>query len=315
MSDENASGADAGTEEQGVVENQDAGTIASGNDGGETQSAPQTWPDDWRQRMASEYAGADNGEAFEKELKILERMSSPFDAYKGKREQDKKISSGELKDAPTEFPTEGTDDEKAKWRADNGIPADPKGYEEHLDGLVMGDDAKPLLDAYLNDAHASNIPPQYVKGAVDWYLKQEELRAKQQNAEDVEFHDKSVTELKAEFGGEYQRTMADLNTYLDNFGEGVKDNLLGARLANGTLLGDSPAVLKGIISQMRQINPLSTVVPGGGADGIQSVEHEIAEIQRLIATDPQKYWGDKAKQDRFLQLVEARDGYKQRQAG
>lgn len=287
---------------------------ALGSGGAESPPPAPAWADNWRQMMAEHITGQKSGEAFDKEMKVLERMANPGDVYKSKREQDKKISSGELKAAPAEFPNDGTDEEKAAWRESNGIPTGPEGYVDHLDGIVISDADKPLADGYMIAMHEANMPPEAVRAGLDWYYKTQELQQQERDAADVEHHDASVESLREQMGGEFKRNMTDLNAWLANGPEGMADNLFGARLADGTLLGDNPVVLNWLVSQMREINPLSTVVPNAGGEAMQSVESEIAEIQRLIATEPQKYWGDKAKQERFQQLIAARDSHKAKAA-
>lgn len=280
--------------------------LETGGDGKEGSPAPSKFPDTWRQDMAAAVAGASEGEAYDKELKRLERMSSPADAYKSFREMERKMSSGELRQK-TEFPAEGTDTDKAKWRQDNGIPPEPKGYLEGLNGLVIGEADQPLVDEYLKTAHEQNLPPEAIRSSLDWYFKAQEKAAEEMAARDAAYHDRAVEALREEMGPDYKRNFTDLNNWLSNGPEGLKDNLFGARLADGTLLGDNPAALSWLVSQMREINPLSTVVPNDGPGGMASVEAEIAEIKQMIATEPQKYWGDKAKQERYGKLLAARD--------
>jgi len=273
-----------------------------------------TWHEGWRQDIAKAHVGADSGDAYDKELKRLERMSNPADAYKSMRELETRVSSGDLR-ATSEFPAEGTDEDKAKWRTDNGVPSEASGYMDSLEGIVIGEADKALVDSFLASSHDKNMPPEAVKAAVDWYYQTQEQNAADQASVDVEFHNESVESLREEMGPEYQRNMQDLKSWLAGAPDGLSDNLFGARLADGTLLGDNPGTLSWLVSQMREINPLSTVIPGtGGGEAMASVEQEIKEIQTMIATEPSKYWADKAKQDRFAKLVSARDRQKTKAA-
>jgi hypothetical protein len=63
------------------------------------------------------------------------------------------VSSGELK-ANVPFPEKGTDEEKAAWRKDAGIPDKPEAYDlKFEDGFVVGEDDKPMVDELPQAAH------------------------------------------------------------------------------------------------------------------------------------------------------------------
>jgi len=104
------------------------------------------WGDDWRQN----YADGD-----EKMAKRLERYSSPKNALDALVAAQNKISSGEMQ---TTLKADATDEERADWRETNGVPATPDGYEVNLfDGLVVGEADKPMVDSFLESAHAGDL--------------------------------------------------------------------------------------------------------------------------------------------------------------
>lgn len=310
--DENAGASTENTENKGGGEQGADTALTKG--GADEKAATSTWHEGWRQDIAKAHVGADSGDAYDKELTRLERMSNPADAYKSMRELETRVSSGELK-AKSEFPAEGSDVDQAKWRQDNGVPTEAAGYLESMEGLVIGEGDKALVDSFLASSHEKNMPVEAVKAAVDWYYQTQEQNAADQASVDVEFHNESVETLREEMGPEYQRNMQDLKSWLAGAPDGLSDNLFGARLADGSLLGDNPGTLSWLVSQMREINPLSTVIPGtGGGEAMASVEQEIKDIQTMIATEPGKYWADQAKQDRFAKLISARDRQKTKAA-
>ena len=310
-----AGGADLG-EGQGGGQGSDK-TILDGNDGGGKAAAPATWPESWRQEMAKNFAGADNGEAFDKELKRLERYSTPHDVYKAFREKDTLLSSGKYKqDVP--FPKDGSDDDKAKWREENGIPDAPEGYMSALDGVVIGDADKELVDSFLKSSHGRNMSPEAVRAGIDWYYETQETMAQQQAEADAEYRQEQRAKFEAEMGGELKDNMRDLRAWLERGPEGLKDNLLGARLADGSLLGDNFEAMSFLVSQMREIDPLSTIVPGGGPGALANAETRIKEIQDIIAgrngKNPQEYYNNPDMQEELAKLVDARDKAKERAA-
>lgn len=96
------------------------------------------WPEDWR----SKAAGGD-----EKLMKFLERYNSPK-AVVGALVDARKLISQGVNRPPK---ADATPEEVAAWRAENGIPEKPDGYEVSLpDGFVIGEADKPVVDSFLD---------------------------------------------------------------------------------------------------------------------------------------------------------------------
>ena len=87
----------------------------------------------------------------------------------------------------------------------------------------------------------------------------------------------------------------------------MKAKIFGARMPDGTPVGNDPEVLKWLIGQMRTINPLVTVPGLGGGDPALALNDEIAAIEKVIQTDNRAYRADKVMQARYLELISARD--------
>ena len=104
-------------------------------------------------------------------------------------------------------------------------------------------------------------------------------------------------ELRAEYGPDYRRNVTIANQLLDNAPEGVKDRLLAARGPDGTPLGNDPALIRWLVGLSRELNPITTVVPGSGTNAVQAVESEIAEMRKMMGDRTSEYWkGPKAAQ-------------------
>lgn len=295
--------ASAGTPENGDTGGGDGGepkkpgTLA-GEEGGEEQAdkpAGGDWPDDWREKLA----GGD-----EKLLARLKRFASPANVLKSWRELETRVSSGEFKKS---LPANATEEQVAAYRKEHGIPEAPDGYFEALDGTVIGEADKPIVAEFMALAHADNLPPAQVKKTLDWYYATKERLAQEQAEADTAYRAQAVEELRGEYGGEFKRNFTDLKAWVGSAGDDVANLFFGARLPDGTLLGDNPAVLKWMIGQMREMNPLSAVVPSGGGDAMSSVESEIAEIEKLMNTNREAYWRDEGKQKRLRELYAARE--------
>jgi hypothetical protein len=256
-----------------------------------------TWPDDWRQSYSED----------PKILKRLERYASPKAALDALFAAQNKISSGGLK---TALSAEATPEEKTAWRADNGIPATAGDYDLTLpNGRVIGEADKAMVDEFLNSAHESNMHPDQVKNALGWYFDKQESAAVAQDARDTESRMKSEDALRAEFGQDYRRNVLLAKQMLESAPEGIGDQLMAGRLADGTPVGNSPEVIRWLVSLSREINPIASVMPGSGTNAMQAMDSELATLRSKMGDSKSDYWKGPASaknQARYRELTSAK---------
>lgn len=251
------------------------------------------WPEDWR----SKAAGGD-----EKLMKRLDRYNSPKAVVDALVAAQAKISAG----VKQPLKADATPEEVAAWRADNGIPDKPDGYEIALpDGFVVGEADKPVVDSFLERMHGKNMPPDVVNEALGWYYTEQSRQMEAQAEADLDFRGNGQEELREEFGSEYKR---NVRIALEVVPEDIKNEFLGGRLADGSLIGDNPAVIRWLSGMAREINPLATVAPGSGTNAMQAVENELAGLKAMMGDKKSAYWqkgtGEKL-QARYRELVSA----------
>lgn len=256
------------------------------------------FPEKWRNLIAG-----DNAE----HLKTLERFQSPkalYDSYGALRQ---KMSSGELR-AVTAFPEKGTPEEQTAWRTANGIPDKYEAYEVKLgEGISIGDDDKPVIESMKKHAHASHMSPAHLNANIGWYLQEKQARAEARADKDGEFRATSEDALRAEWGTDYRGNVARIGALLDMAPKGLKEQISGARLADGTPLGNHPDVLRFFADLSRQINPAGVVLPGAGGNLSQSVDDEIKTIETTMRENRSKYDKDEKMQARLRELYGARE--------
>ena len=259
----------------------------------ESEAAPTV--KDWAARRA-EYAGDD-----EKLLARLSRYSSEKDVLDALVAAQKKISSGSLK---TALPEKATPEQLAEWRADNGIPDTPTAYELTMpDGATDTD--KAAVAEFAKTAHGLNMTPAQLNGAVAWQLAATEAAVEARAQLDRETKSAGEEELRGEWGSEFKLNRNMITGLLDSAPEGVKDQFLGGRLADGTLIGNDPKVLRWLASLAREVNPVATVV-GNGPNQAQAIASEMAALEKMMGDRKSEYWkGDNAlkHQERYRQLV------------
>lgn len=263
-----------------------------------------SWPDDWRER----YAKGD-----EKKLKQLERYSSVEAALDSTLALKQKLSRGEFQKVLGDNPTP---EELKEWREANGVPEKPEEYKLELgDGRMVGEQDKPLLDAFLKRVHSENMPEKDVNRAVKaWYEIQDE-QIRQRKAADTQFEQEAVNSLTAEYGDDFDRNMIAATSLLDQAPEGVKDLIASARTQDGHILGSDPNVIRWIVQIARELNPRATLVGGISTRDETGIAARKAALQKMMGDYSSDYWkGPNAAnlQKEYNQLLSAEAGLKKR---
>jgi hypothetical protein len=275
--------------------------------GDDTDQAKGYWPEDWKERYVDKQVTKDgkplDDAAKEKLMKRLARYASPRAAMDAMIAAQNKISAGGLVKIPGK---DATPEEIAQYRKEIGVPEEAKGYDLTLgDGMVVGDDDKEMVNAFLETAHAGNYTQQQVTDGLNWYYKTQEDAISARHEADVTHKAAVEEELREEWGPEYKSNINLMANYLTtDFGEGVADLITGARLADGTPLANHPDILRGFVAKARSANPLGALVPGSGTKQHDAMVAEIETLEAKMGTDGALKGKD---QDRYLKLVSMRD--------
>jgi hypothetical protein len=269
------------------------------------------WPDDWREKAARHVAG-DDEKAYERELRRLQRFSDPTGVYGMAREMEAKFSQGGLIKIPGE---DASDEEKAAFRKAMGVPEETEGYIESLElpeGVVLGDDDKPIAEAFAKISGDADMTTGQYNQIVNWYYQQQEEAAALQDEADDEFKTKSTATLKEEMGGSYKRQVNAIASLVPLAPEGLMDRLLSGRTADGRIVGDDPDMVRFLSSLAMQVNPVASVMDDGNMDG-KSIDSELAEIDKYRRENKSAYFKDEKMQARERELIAARDRLQARQ--
>ena len=272
------------------------------------------WPKDWRERFATYATGKSEGEEYDKELKRLQRSTSPLEINKSYRQLEGKFKRGE---DPDPFPSEGTDEEKTTWRKAHKVPDKPEEYIKDFslpDGLVIGEADKPYVDEFLKAAHGENRSPDVVKSDLEFYFRMRDRQIQDLMAKDEQNKATAAETLKAEYGADFKKYLGAAYNLLETAPEGVLEAVLGARKSDGTRLGDDIQINRWLAQVALEINPAATVVPGSGAGSLVSIDTEINEIEQLMKTDREAYWSNPSKQARYRELTDAKERLQKRNA-
>lgn len=250
--------------------------------------------EDWRDQAA-------RGDAALR--KRLDRFGSMADVVDSFRALEKKLSGkvADLLKPPPE--TEG--EELAKWREARGIPAEPGDYEKALGELVLGDDDKPVVEAFFAAAHAGNLPADAVKTAMDWYASTAELMQEQREKFVAEAKAASEKALKDEWGIDYKANLASIGNLLELAGDRVKAVFEGGYTADGVPLlahVDTARFLRQMAGEMGAHE--GTQLGGGNTDKLADVDSRLAELNTFMRTNSKEWYRNEALQKEFLELTE-----------
>lgn len=205
------------------------------------------------------------------------------------------------------LPDNPTDAEVAAYRKQLGVPEKPEAYLEGLDGLVIGDDDKPIVGDFAEAMHGLNAPPAIVKAGIEWYYAQLDIQAAAEAQRAAEAKDTGTEVLREEWGADYKRTLNAVTGFIGTLPQGVAEAFQQGRDAAGLPLGSNPEVIKWLASVALEQNPLLTVVPGAGANQASAIADEIKALEQRMTTDRAAYFKDEKAQARYIELIEARD--------
>ncbi|MBO9380031.1 hypothetical protein GG804_25005 [Sphingomonas histidinilytica] len=254
---------------------------------------------DWR----SEWAG-DDGEV----AKFLGRYASPAAAIKAFKQQHGDIRSGKYIKPVDE---NSTDAEKAAWAKLMGVPEKPEAYLEKLpDGLVIGDDDKPAIEAFTKAMHTAGAPKGVVDAALQAYYDIVDRQMEAQDQANTAARTATEDALREEWGGDFRRNVNALKGFVEGLPDGVGDALVEAVGSDGVQIMNKPEVVRWLTAMMLDKDPLQTIVPGSGADRSASVEEEIAGIEKVMRTNRAAYNRDQKMQGRLRDLYAAREKLK-----
>lgn len=251
---------------------------------------------DWRKDVAGEDAEA---------MKTLSRFASPKALYDSYGELRGRMAKGELK-AITPYPDKGTPEQQAAWRTENGIPLEPGKYELKLaEGLVIGEEDKPILDGFMKHAHENNMPPAAVNAAANWWFKERTEREEAARAGFDAKKQETAAALGAEWGAEYKPNLNKIQGVIDSTIPAEQGEL--KTLINNAI-ATNPHFARHYAAIALQLNPAGTLVPGDRGANESSVVDGIKAIETTMKTNRAAYDKDEPMQKKYRDYLGA---YKQ----
>ena len=257
------------------------------------------WPDNWREGMA----GGDEDVA-----KELGRYSEVGLVGKALVDAQKRIRAANMI-AREPYPEEGNAKQKTQWRKDNGIPKEEAGYFDKMpEGMAVADEDKDGMDLLAKHMHAAHAPSASMHAAMGAYNEHVQNVLATQAEMDITNSRAADDAMFEAYGAERRVNENDLEGWAtETFGAELWQAIRDSRTSDGMALGHNPAFLKSMVAAVRKMHPFDPIPGLGGGDPVAAVADEIATIEKTIQTDNATYRADKVMQDRYLELLTARD--------
>lgn len=250
------------------------------------------WSDDWKDKASA---------GDEKMKKWFEKFKTPNDALKAYKELETKFSK--TRPLP-ELAKDATPEQIKEYREQAGIPESWEKYDTNLDGVVINDFDKPLVDEFLQNAHNKNLKPSEVKSALQAYFEV----ATKRNAEMIKTAESQTAEvqqsLQKEWGSLYKDNISMISTHLSNkLGPDVVEKLNSAALADGTLLINNPALLNYFLGDAKANNMSHTLTPN--TQQYTSLLERKAEIEKIQREAPNTFYNNNTLSEEYNKINQA----------
>lgn len=258
------------------IENKENSQSLLASQAQKTEEAQKYWGDDWKQKLAGED---------EKLLKNIDKYKSPTDLAKGYLELQKKFS--ETRPIP-QLAKDATPEQVKEYREKLGIPESPNKYDIKLDGVVIGDHDKPVVDAWLEKAHAANMTPAQVNQTLQSYFEVQNKIQSDLNQKAESQNKEFEKVLQKEWGVEYKDNLNMVSSYLQKeLGNDLFQKLAQAQAPDGTFLINDSKLLSHFLGQAKSLGTNHTITPSN-SDTTTLLSRK-AELDKIASTDA-KTW-------------------------
>jgi hypothetical protein len=239
------------------------------------------WRGDWRDAMAG-------GDA---EFRTrLDRFASPQAVAEWGKNAEMMFKQGVGSDP---FPGEGSDEDKTKWRATNGIPEEASGYADKLpEGFEMSEADKPYLDAFHEKAHELNISPEAANTLMESVYGIASGQEKSYAEQDVLDADRTATVLQDEYGKETKAAATAAVALISTMGEEAAEEFANARTADGIALVNHPGITRWLINLAYQVNPGGITAPAEGSQEATGLASEKQDLETMMSDTKGPYYTD-----------------------
>jgi len=163
-----------------------------------------------------------------------------------------------------------------------GLPKSPDQYKYELPQDTQVDEN--TLKSFSSQAHNLGLLPQQAKGVVKFYNDMVNKTMSDADNKAMAFRENSTKELKMEYGQAYDENISKAKNLANSI---IDANFLNSPMADGTKVGDHPALVKGLVKLAGRMGEDSIVQASGPAYLTpKQIDKQIAEL----TSEGSAYW-------------------------
>lgn len=215
---------DPTTEEEGLPEAPDAAPHTAT----ESAAGAQGWPDDLPPELA----------------KAAAKFATPVAALTSYVELERRLGRAVVIPEP-----DAEAAERQRFHRRLGVPDRPQDYPVRFPAEAADAEEEARQSRFLAAMQASGAPPAVVQAAVDWFGSEIGTLARQREIGTAEAEAGAEAQLRAEWGGAFERNLSLARRALQRFGDGAGAALAETPLGDGSRLGSHP----GFLSLLRSV--------------------------------------------------------------
>ncbi len=261
------------------------------------EDAPESWRDSFVQSVPEDQR--------ESAKSILARVPSLPVFATNYVEAQRRLSKGLPPEDAVYLPKNATPEQLTEYRKKADVPEKFEDYQFNLDeGLTLGKEDREFWNPVFAVMHAANIPNPVASTMVNEYLKLEQKSRQAEQLRDQHNLGEAELALKKVWGVDYARNLGLVEMFLVDLPADFKDAFRGARLPDGTALLNAPEFWQFFLQKQKELNPMATVTPATGRDGMKSIDDEIKLIESKMGTD--EYIKNEPMRARYRELIQVR---------
>lgn len=246
-----------------------------------------SWAATWREDLAA----GDDGKPNDKHLAALKRFDSPKALAKSYLAAVEKLRSGEYKRVSDPPPKDADPKVVAAWREEQGLPKAPTEFQITAPGIKLeelDETDRGHVQEIQNFLFENNYSKAQGDGIASYLMGLTEKVQEQQANKDASNMDALEDELRADWGADYRNNQKMNVAYMkQEFGDDWQE-VIKARMPNGTRLADTPMWAK-FINKIARAEGGDSFVRNDDNTGGKGIDAEIAEIEKIMETNMPLY--------------------------
>lgn len=170
-----------------------------------------------------------------------------------------------------------------------GRPETAEGYSFETDGNIITEET---AKGYADIAHQLRLTPDQASGVLEYYKEIAQTSVAQTQQQETESREKVESELKAEWGNNYESKLIAAKNVVDEF---ASTEILDMQLADGTRIGNHPEFIKAFakMADFRHSVTSEDTISDAPRSTVLTTQSAQAEIDAIMNDRSHAYWDRK----------------------